>query len=260
MDIMTFLKSEAEQVEVLEMQNESTTVEFEANRLKTSRVEETSGTAVRVVRHGRLGFAASSDAEAVNKLAANALESASYGDKIPLTFAGNMPAPAVKTFDAAVAEMPIPRLVEIGQQSIEMILAVEPNARINLTLERGVQKAGLRTHAGADIAFERSPFSIGLELSRIEGDDVLILFDMLGMTTLTDDPLTPARNMVSKLERCKTLTSIRSGNMPVIFSPSGSLAMFIPLMEGLDGKNVYKGISPIAQKVGEKLFDDKPFP
>ena len=43
-----------EQVEVAELRSESTAIEFEANRLKSSSVQETSGTAVRVVRHGKL--------------------------------------------------------------------------------------------------------------------------------------------------------------------------------------------------------------
>src|SRR5512143_3576095 len=57
MDLLNYLKSEAEQVEGAEMGIEATSIEFEANKLKGSTVEETSGTAVRVVRHGRLGFA-----------------------------------------------------------------------------------------------------------------------------------------------------------------------------------------------------------
>jgi predicted Zn-dependent protease len=58
MDILTQLTKQAEQVEVLNLQNEKTMVEYEANQLKTCTVTETKGTAVRVIRKGRLGFAA----------------------------------------------------------------------------------------------------------------------------------------------------------------------------------------------------------
>ncbi len=257
MDIMQMLKAEAEQVEVIEMQNEATTVEFESNKLKTSKVEETRGIAARVVRHGRLGFAASTDMDALEKLSANVLESASYGDKIPLTFPGHRPATRVQTFDSTVAELPIARLVEIGREVLEILLAVEPAALINVSLNRGVQKMGLRTHAGADIAFDRSPLSISVEVNRVEGDDVLITGDYVGTTVWEKDYLQFVHRLAEKLRLAKTLTTIRSGNMPVVFSPSGALALMLPLAEGLDGKNVFKGISPIAKKVGEKLFDEK---
>jgi PmbA protein len=45
--------------------------------------------------------------------------------------------------------------------------------------------------------------------------------------------------------------------MPVLFAPMGALVLGLPLMLGLDGKNVYTGISPMRSKVGESLFDDK---
>jgi PmbA protein len=45
--------------------------------------------------------------------------------------------------------------------------------------------------------------------------------------------------------------------MPVLFSPAGTLTLALPLMEGVDGKNVFTGVSPLCGRVGEKLFDDK---
>jgi PmbA protein len=45
--------------------------------------------------------------------------------------------------------------------------------------------------------------------------------------------------------------------MPVLFAPGGALALTLPLVEGINGKNVYTGISPLAGKVNERLFDDK---
>jgi PmbA protein len=45
--------------------------------------------------------------------------------------------------------------------------------------------------------------------------------------------------------------------MPVLFSPPGTLALVLPILDGLNGKNVYRGISPMAGQVGEALFDQK---
>ena len=49
------------------------------------------------------------------QLAANALESAAYGDKAPFSFPNPKPGPAVRTFDRSIADLPIARLVEIGK-------------------------------------------------------------------------------------------------------------------------------------------------
>jgi len=257
MDILKQLQTQAEQVEVVSVRSESTTVGFEANRLKTSQVEETTGVAVRVVKDGRLGFAASSDEAATEKLVSNALESAAYGDEIPIAFPAPQPAPKVVTFDQAIAELPIPRMVQIGQEIIDIICQVEPRALVDVELERGVQHLSLRNQAGSNVSFERSPLSIAFSVTRIEGDDVLIMFDIMGTTVWEDDYLAYAHRLAEKLELAKRSATIQSGRMPVLFAPTGALVLGLPLMLGLNGKNVYTSISPMAGKICEKLFDDK---
>jgi PmbA protein len=252
---------QAEQVEVVQVWSESTKVGFEANRLKSSQVEETRGTAVRVVKDGRLGFAASSadssDESAADRLVANALESAAYGDEIPIAFPAPQPGPEVQTFDPAIVDLPIPRLAEIGQEIIELILEIEPHARLNVELERGVQHMSIRNQAGADVSFRRSPLSIFLEISRVRGDDVLLMFEIMGTTVWDEDYLTFVRRLGTKLALAKRGATIRSGRMPVLFAPTGALVLGLPLMYGFDGKSVYRGISPMKGKVGQKLFDAK---
>lgn len=257
MDILTQLKKQAEQVEVLDLQNEKTTVEYEANQLKTCTVAETKGTAVRVIRKGRLGFAASTDETMTDKLAANALESAAYGDEAPFSFADPQPAPIVQTYDKAVADLPIARLVEIGKEVLDLVLPVDSNARCNIAIERSITSASIRNQKGLDVSYQISPLSIGLEIDRVEGNDVLILYDQLGTTLWNQNYLSFARTLVEKLKMARKLTTIKPGKMPVMFAPAGALALLFPLSQALNGKEVYKGTSPIAKKIGEKLFDDK---
>jgi len=257
MDILKQLQAEAEQVEVVSLRNEATTIEFEANRFKTSKVEETSGVAARVVRNGRLGFSACSDEKALDRLVVNVLESAAFGDEVPIKFPAPQATSQVQTFDPAIPELTVARLVEIGQEVVDLVLSVEPAAQVNVSLNRGVQQIQIQNQAGVEASFRRSPLSIGAEVARIEGDDVLILYDMLGTTAWEQDYLAFARRLVEKLKLARRLTTVRSGKMPVLFSPTGSLVLGLPLMEGLNGKSVFTGISPIRDKVGEKLFDDK---
>lgn len=257
MDVLAQLIPQTEQVEVVRLSNETTTVKFEANRLKTSKVEETAGIAVRVIKDGRLGFAASSDLTATDKLIRNALESAAYGDKIPLTFPGPQPGPDVSTFDTTISDLSVARMVEIGQEVIAYLRDIDPDVLLNVTLRRGVNQATIRNQAGADVAVKRSPFSLSIEMHRVKGDDILIMYDMIGATVWDTDYMLPARRLGNKLRQAQQISVLAPGRMPVLFSPTGALVLELPLMEGIDGKNVYKGISPMAGKVGEKLFDAK---
>ncbi len=257
MDILKRLRTQCEQVEVLEMASESTTVGFEANRLKSSKVEETSGIAVRVVKDGRLGFAASSDPKATDKLVENALATAAFGDAVPIKFPGPQPAPAVRTYDRALAELSVARMVEMGEQIIALVREVEPEAQVNVDLKRGVQDVSIRNHAGAEVSLQRSPFSISLEVNRVRGDDVLMVFALSGMTVWEDGYLAFLDDICAKLRLAQRSAQLRSGQMPVLFSPTGALVLTLPLTVGLDGKNVYQRTSPIVDKVGSQLLDAK---
>jgi PmbA protein len=257
MDILTQLKKESEQVEVVGLQSERTTVEYEANQLKTCSITETRGIAVRVIRKGRLGFAASSDEKAMDKLAVNALESAAYGDQATFSFPDFQPAPAVRTFDPVIAELPIPRLVEMGREILDLVLQVEPQARCNVSLERNLVSSTIRNQTGLDISYKTSPLALGVEINRIEGDDILILYDQFGTTLWEDGYLDFTRRLVEKLKQARRITTLQPGKMPVLFAPNGTLALGLPLSMGLNGKEVHRGTSPMKGRIGEKLFDEK---
>ncbi len=256
MDILKQLRSQAQQVEVVNLQRQATTVEFEGNRFKTSKVEGTSGVAVRIVRDGRLGFSASSDSGALDRLINNVLESAGFGDEIPLTFPAAVDVPQVRTHDPDIAGLTVARLVKFGEEIVELLLAVDPDVRLTIRLERGIEKMSLVNQAGTDLSFERSPLSVYVQVDRIEGDDVLILFDLVGTTVWEEDYLAFARRLAEKLRMARSLTTMRTASMPVLFAPTGVLALALPLMEGVNGKNVFTGISPLAGRVGEALFDE----
>jgi PmbA protein len=257
MDILKKLLTQAEQVEVLDVVSEATTVNFESNSLKGSKVEETRGTAVRVMRDGKLGFAASTLSGADDKLVQNALESASYGDKLPIKFPQAQPAAKVNTYDEKIVNLPVSKLVEMGREIIDILLKASPEAKVNVALNRGVQKASIRNQTGLDVSFERSPLSVSIEVADVKGDDVLLVFDIIGSTIWEEEYLAATRRLGEKLILAQKITDLQPGEMPVLFSPTGLLGLMLPLDAGLNGKNVFMGASPIREKVGEKLFDDK---
>ncbi len=254
MDLLKALQSQAEQVEVVDLVHEATIVEFSANRFKSSKVEEMGGTAVRAVKDGRLGFAASSDKDALDKLAVNVLELAAYGDKVPIQFPSKGEGVEVRTYDPKIAELPVSRMVEIGEEIVEHILEIDPETKVKITVRRGVQQFAIHNHTGYMASYTRSPLSIEVIIRRVEGDDVLILYDMSGVTVWQKDYMAFVRGLGERLRLARNLTTIEAGRMPVVLSPSGAIALVLPVMQGVNGKNVFKGVSPMAGKLGERLF------
>jgi PmbA protein len=75
-------------------------------------------------------------------------------------------------------------------------------------------------------------------------------------------PVTDTKDIVKEvlqqLEYAKTQASVKTGAMPVIFTPEGvANALRLPLMVGFNGKLVLEGSSPMGNKLNQKVFDAK---
>jgi PmbA protein len=248
---------ETEQAEVFEIQSEATKIGFDANKLKSFEVEETQGIAARVVADGRLGFAASSDITALDQLKENVLASAQLGDEVPLHFPEPQRGPSVEVYSPELATLPPSRLIEMGKEMVDTILQADEEANVSIDLTRRVRKTTIRNSAGAEVAVRKAPFSIMLEVERVRGDDVVTLFEYFSTATLDDGYRAFVGRVAEKLRLARRLATLSSGQMPVLFSPTGAPVVALPLIHGLNGKNVYRGISPMAGREEEQLFDEK---
>jgi len=251
------LMQETEQAEVFEIQSEATKIGFDANKLKSFEVEETQGIAARVVADGRLGFAASSDVTALDQLKENVLASAELGDEVPLHFPEPQRGPAVEVYSPELATLPPSRLIEMGKEMVDTILQADEEASVSIDLTRRVRETTVRNSAGAEVAVRKAPFSITLEVERVRGDDVITLFEYFSTATLDDGYRAFVARVAEKLRLARRLATLSSGQMPVLFSPTGAPVLGLPLIHGLNGKNVYRGISPMAGREEEELFDEK---
>jgi len=237
------------------MESESVQVGFEANVLKSAQVEEMRGIALRAIVDGRLGFAASSDLTAEEKLLDNVLASAQHGDPAPFAFPEPTPGSQVEVYDDRVAGLTIPDLVSLGQELMAIVHQVDPQVHVKLDMERSVRRVSVHNSQGSRTEEARSPLSIGIWIERVRGDDILVLYDYWSATNLEEPPQAFMRSIAHKLELAEESATVRSGRQPVLFSPMGATVLGLPLMEAVDGKNVYRSISPLAGRLGEQLFD-----
>jgi PmbA protein len=236
--------------------SERTSVAFESGRLKAAGITEEAGVNLRVVSGGRVGIAGSTAMDAAPAdLVARALASAELGEPLALAFPPSAPLPRVATSFDRAADAPLDTLIAMGRELVERL--AREGCQVNVTLEREIAATQVANTAGADGTYRSTGVAISAEVWRISGNDVLAIGDGFeGADLPTPDALAAlVRSIESRLELALTVVDSPEGSLPVVFTPAGLSALFLPLTQALSGKTVLQGISPLAGKLGAQVFD-----
>ncbi len=257
MDFLRELKRRAEQAEAFLIESETTSIGFEANQVKSAEIKETQGIALRAIIDGKLGFSAASGEVDAQELLDNVVVSAKYGEDSSLQFPEPRDGVGIATYEPALAELQVADLVEMGREIVEGILDIDHDANVDVDIERSLDLSELQNSAGAQIERQSSQLRISASIERVRGDDVLIIYDSLSDTGPTDEYRSMVQRLGRKLTLAREAASLSSGRMPVLFSPSAAPVLVLPLMLALNGQNVQRGVSPLADQLGDKVFSSK---
>jgi len=238
---------------------ERTAIAFESGRLKSAGIVEEAGTNLRVISGGRVGVAgttAAGDAEA-DALLERALASAALGEQVPLSLPSAAPLPTLSIFAEPAERASVEAMVALGRGLLERV--TRDGCQVNVSVEREISETRVANTAGAGGRYRATAVALSVDVIRVAGDDVLMVYDQYVGTDLPGaadvDRLVDA--VTTRLELGLRVAAPPEGSLPVIFTPSGLSAILLPLEQALSGKAVLQGISPLAGKIGERRFDPR---
>ena len=244
----------AQSADVVLKTDETTSLTFEAGRLKSSAHAQERGVNLRVVAGGRMGFSGSTsdDPSAVVEAA---FASAQVGETVRIELPRPAPLPAVVTHYPRAAAASLADLTQLGQFVIGRLS--RDGSQVNVSVERSLGSVRVANSAGVDASYDVTTVSVSAELTRVRGDDVLIVSDYRAASDLIApaDLEAMVAGMIQRIEWAETPAEAPSGNLPVCFTPSGSSVLLTPLKLALQGKSVVQGVSPLADKRGKPMFD-----
>lgn len=235
---------------------EHTSVTFESGRLKACAAAEETGVNLRVLADGRVGVAGTT-AEDAEDLVTRALASAALGETVPLVFPASAPLPSLTTASPAAAGAPLDRLIAIGAELVSRV--AREGCQVNVSIEREVARTRVVNTTGADAAYPTTAVSVGVDLARFAGDDVLFVSDQYAGADLPTaaDLDTLVRSIEDRYAPALRVVAPPEGALPVVFTPGGLSAILLPLEQALSGKSVLQGVSPLGAKTGERVFDER---
>jgi len=233
-------------------------LKFEAGRLKETALHQEAGISFRGVCRGRVGIAGTTDLareEALADLLERAVASAEQGETCALAFPGAGRLPTVSIFDDHAAALDVEHLAELGRRVVERLK--RPGWQVSASVDRWVEATSFANAAGQTFTSRATAVSVGAEVTRVRGDDVLMAYDdVTGSGVPSEAELDGvAASVARRIEAGERVVEPPEGKLPVLFTPHGSAAVLLPLHQALSGKTVLQGISPLGGKVGEQLFD-----
>lgn len=253
--ILKMATQRAEVAEVYYLSSQDTPIEFENNRLKSLQTKALQGVALRLTAKGKLGFASSTDLTRLEDLVEAAIQTAEISEPVDFELASNLnlSAPEETYVPPATQE-----LVTAGEGLIEQVRAYNPDILVDVSFH--VRKSQVKIATSQDVWAERSSqiLSGSLAGNLVRGEDFLqaYSYDIARSRPLDLDSI--LETLLEKYRLAEHQATITSGSYPVLFTPRAAASTLGSLFDTiLSGQVVVQKASPLADQVGETLFDKR---
>jgi len=244
-------------VEVIYEEGETRSVSFENNKLKCVNTKSIRGIGLRVIKDGRIGFSSTTDFRKPEKLVANAIESVKFGQPAAFDFPSKNNFPKVAVHDLRVIDYPVNKCVDIGKEAIEKALSVNPSYECSVGIGKGHGKRRLINSKGLDVSIASTSFGIGIDILQIKGHSLLWIGEGEGSKGLATDLNKHVDKALRGLKLAEKELKLKTGTYPIVVTAKAMGNLLATFETGCNGKLVQKGASPLTNKLGEKLIDER---
>lgn len=247
--------------ELFKVKSKTIPVNFEVNRLKSIDISESEGKALRVINKGRIGFSSSTGSESFDSMLEKAVVTSEFGSEASFDFPGEIKSGGgkkknINIYDEKVANKGIEEMIKIGENIIERMKDFSRKLRCDVTILKDYSEVEYLNSSGGNFSYSKTAIAYSMMVQKIKQQDMLMIYsslesvkDNLKLEELTSE-------IIKNLEWGEKIVSIKSGKMPVIFTPKAALVLILPIVSGLNGKMVLKKISPLAAQKNKKLWND----
>ncbi len=276
-EVLRSAQKVSEQAEVFSASVQATTIQFEANELKQVQTRESSSTALRIFKQGRIGFAVatgiggagekSSPSSALSRqgrgtledLVDMAVETSQFGGPANFQFPCSQDYSKVNVFDPKTGKVAMEKMVVMGKELIARIKRHTPDILCDVQITKGTSSISLVNSQGGEGGYDRSFFVLSLEGMLVRDTDILWVGDsasscrpnLVGIDSLAD-------NVIWQLDMARRTAAVSTKLLPIIFTPHGVASVLLsPLVLAFNGKTVLEGASPLKDKLGRQVFDKR---
>ncbi len=241
-------------VEIYFIEGRSDTISFENSILKDIGTSILSGISLRIIKDGIQGFSYTRNLINQEELIQNALESVRGRAEGLFDFPYTKDLPSLSTYDSSI-EL-IHNSTIVGECArICNILNQKTKGQINISAHRTITNKRIVNSSGTDLSLKSSAYILNTEiLYPYTSASIHRVFLSKSFEKAPEDYLD---FLVSIYNNSIKEVVPQKRKLKVLFLPETIFVLMWRLQSATNGQSIYQKISPLLEKTGEKIFDEK---
>ncbi len=254
--ILDLTSKRAEKSEIFYMKTFKDSVIFEADKVENMENSQSEGMALRLVKNKRTGFATSTIIN--EQIIEKALENSEFGDEGIADFSSEKLLFHPEHYISETVEKIEPAsFFDRGMKIIETLKHFDNRIKVNISFEKIFRHVSLLTSSGFCGDYEKNYYSQFLGTQLVTKDDIFNVWNGFSDSEFTGGDEKLIEDTMFYVEHGRNVVDIETGRYPVLFLPDSLTSLLKILCFSLNGYKIFQKFSPLHEKLGEAMFDDR---
>jgi PmbA protein len=243
----------SDQAEIYAVDGRADGISFENAQLKDIESSMQSGLSLRIIKDGKLGFAYTKNLIDREELVRNALDSLKGEVEGLFGFPHTRDLPALDTYNPSIESLTNSDMVDECGRVCE-ILSQKTKGQLNVSAHRAVSNMRIMNSSGTDLSRKSSVYALYAQI--LYPYSYASLHRSHIAKAFTRAPDVYIDYLADTYSRSVKEVTPGPGRMKVLFLPETVYVLLWRLQGAANGVSIYQNISPLAGKIGEKIFDE----
>lgn len=252
--LLEMSRKESDKAEVYSITTREDIISFENARLKNIESKIQSGVSLRIIKNDIMGFAYTRNLKSREDLIQNAIYSLKGGVEGLFDFPLTKNIQDLDTYDPSIENLSNSLMIEECLRVCDF-LSGRSGGQINLIVYRSIKDIRIINSSGTDLSMKTSIYGFHTELlypytsASLNRTYISKTFQRVPEEYLNflSDTYNKSANEVRAVRK----------KMKVLFLPETLYVLMWRLNSATNSQSIYENISPLIQKRGEKIFDEK---
>ncbi len=230
-------------------------ISFEQNELNMLENKNLIGIGLRLFENGRVGYSYTNDITTFEEVVDFARESATYGKELDLDLPKNTEYPSLSIYNDIFWDER--GWVTKGKEIIKKIEDIANDVKIDINFSKSILDVEILNSEGFHGRYKKTLYRFSISGFAILDSGFTFVSEIESSTKPISGIDKATESILKQLEKARSVSKIKTGEMPVIFAPISLWSLLHSISMGISADNVKKGISPLKDKINEKIFSEK---